>query len=763
MMYRLTTTVVPRACVLAACTMAVLLSVGVARAQLRRGSAHDVMPVDDAGVVVSDVAVSREAFADMPDLPAELLDMLPERGREAITALLDYFDTMAGHDDNMDLSIRGNLFGSSPSAAEIGQAVATPIGKEAARLRLQQFRRLQGKARAEGPIRVIAEFDVPNIRVLTQAAIAARAGNVAAAADVQLRQAIQTIVQQEVGRLAGTAHRVLRTYDSIPFVALEASDAALVTLERSPAVLGITEDHLSPPMLNNSTGQIGADEAWDMGFEGTGQAVAILDSGVRTSHQMFAGKTIIQACFATAASGTGGDCPNGLASDTTSGDAARPYPNNFAGYDHGTHVAGIACGSAPDPGLNLRGRDLWKAQGLFGVARDADLVAVQVFHKRENSTSCGTPLPSDCVLSFSSDQAAALDFLFSIRNNINIAAANMSLGGGKYSDQTACDNDNSAVKTAIDNLRGVGTATVIASGNDGFCDGVSSPGCISSAVAVGAVDGSDGEASFSNFLGSLLELYAPGSQIRSAVASGDSDYGKKSGTSMATPHVCGAWAVMKESSPGASVDAVLQALQNTGASISGRCTGTPSQKRIQLDAAVFMHNGRLSSNGSGEVEADLFWTSVPGGFFSTRQFLDVAPHTVRDFYPRFVDIPVLTIELAIRNETGAAWSGYQIDLLGSDFVGLNRGSFRGPAARDIDPVVENLGFSDGDILFLDDRGEAGEISLAGSSIERHGENATLTIRFDDPVDPGEAFLLAYFVRDVGYRDVYFTLISTPIE
>jgi len=478
---------------------------------------------------------------------------------------------------------------------------------------------------------------------------------------------------------------------------------------------------------------------------------------VLASHEAFTGKDIVQACYATSNSGVGGDCPNGSNVDTTSANAAQPYPSDYEGYDHGTHVADIACGSDPN-GTNLTDGGLQPNNGIWGVAPNAGLIAVQVFHKVDSRTTCRTS--DKCLLASSSDYIAAMNYIYSLRNTYSISSINMSLGGGRYTSQATCDSNNSATKSAIDTLRSVGIATVIASGNDGYCGAISSPGCISSAIAVGAVDSHDNEASFSNFEDSMLELYAPGVQIKAAVASGDNAYGRKSGTSMATPHVTGAWAVMKQNSPSASVDAVLAALQQSGKTVSGRCTSAPSAKRIQINNAFFRHNGRPATLGSGEVAADFYWAGVPGAFVSARRLYEVAPHEIRYFYETYVEPPVLTLEYAIRNDTSVSWSGYQMQLFGADFIGLDGGDRQGPQARADNPVVPDTGFANGDILFMT---RHGRITVADSWIERDGDNATLTVMFSEPVDPGESFMLAYFVDDVGMRDKSFEMISTPLE
>ena len=114
---------------------------------------------------------------------------------------------------------------------------------------------------------------------------------------------------------------------------------------------------------------------------------------------------------------------------------------------------------------------------------------------------------------------------------------------------------------AIDLLRSAGIATVIASGNNGWTDSISAPACISTAIAVGSTTKADAISSFSN-MGPQVHLLAPGSSINSSVPG--NQFGVASGTSMAAPHVAGAWAIMKQKKPAATVSGVLEAFQNTG-------------------------------------------------------------------------------------------------------------------------------------------------------------------------------------------------------
>ena len=81
---------------------------------------------------------------------------------------------------------------------------------------------------------------------------------------------------------------------------------------------------------------------------------------------------------------------------------------------------------------------------------------------RFNASDCGG---SPCVSAWDSDILAGLNYVYWLRGSYHIASVNMSLGGGSYS--SFCDSITTAVKNAIDLLRGAGIATAIATGNNG--------------------------------------------------------------------------------------------------------------------------------------------------------------------------------------------------------------------------------------------------------------------------------------------------------
>jgi subtilisin family serine protease len=368
--------------------------------------------------------------------------------------------------------------------------------------------------------------------------------------------------------LQGTSHKIRREFRIVPYVALEIDAEGLALLEAAGLdVESIYEDRVATASLAESIPQIEGDVALQSGLNGSGSVVAIVDSGVDKAHPFLAGKVINEACYALSESGIGGDCPNGQATQVTDG---AGVPCTFASNScrHGTHVAGIAAGSGSN---------------FSGVAPGASLIAIQVFH---SSTICGAFEGTPCARAYGSDIVAALERVYELRDQYPIASVNLSLGAGAASSN--CDADFPEFLDVMDNLKAAGIATVVASGNGGYADAISWPACISTAVSVGAVDENDSVASFSN-VSQDLDLFAPGTAIDSSVPGGG--FASFNGTSMAAPHVAGAWAVLEQANPAATVDDNLGLLEITGRPvIDFRGVSNITKPRIRLSGAAGIEN-----------------------------------------------------------------------------------------------------------------------------------------------------------------------------
>jgi len=253
---------------------------------------------------------------------------------------------------------------------------------------------------------------------------------------------------------------------------------------------------------------INADDVWNLGYDGTGVLVAILDTGVDDDHIELSDNVVATANFI-----------GGPKSDQDG---------------HGTHVSGI---------VTANGVYQIDSNYATGVAPGADIIVGKV---------CG---PGGC---YESDIMAGIEWAVSQGAKV----LSLSLGGGNYGSH--CDSDMLAAK--VNWAVSQGLVVTVSSGNDGA--GVSSPACASGAIAVGSVDKSDVRAGSSNY-GSALDIVAPGVSILSTYscdAVGDCKnywYAYMSGTSMAAPHVAGAAALILEKNPGYTVDDVKQALYTT--------------------------------------------------------------------------------------------------------------------------------------------------------------------------------------------------------
>ena len=412
------------------------------------------------------------------------------------------------------------------------------------------------QARTSGKTRVIVGVDVsftPEPALATATAV------------LNQRASISRAQSAVLARTLGVNPSSIRRFSYVPFLAMEVDEGDLQALAASPDVKDIEIDARARPTLVESTQLVGATRAWAAGYTGTGWTVAVLDTGIDKTHPFLNGKVVSEACYSTTSSQSTSVCPGGTSSSTEIG-SGTPCP--MAECRHGTHIAGIAAGNG---------------SAFSGVARDASLISVQVFSSFFTSADCGDTLP--CALSFTSDQILGLERVYALRNVYNIAAVNMSLGGQAFT--SPCDTAFSSTKAIIDQLRAANIATVIASGNSGFINALSAPACISTAISVASTtDGTFGPADLvSNFSNTnqYLSLFAPGETILSSVPGGG--FANLSGTSMAAPHVAGAWAVIKSKKSSASVTEILNALINTGTPVLDAANGV-TKPRINVDLAL---------------------------------------------------------------------------------------------------------------------------------------------------------------------------------
>jgi len=375
-------------------------------------------------------------------------------------------------------------------------------------------------------------------------------------------RAVDSAHRRMIDRLAKSS-RSLSRFESLPLVGMVADASDLTALRANPDVVSVFEDFQLDASLAESVTITGANATHVQGYSGAGQTIAVLDTGFDGSHPDLSGKLVAEACFSTEweEKQIATACPNGRTEQYGQGAAASC---SGEGCDHGTHVAGIAAGRR-------------------GIARDASVMAVQVFSLNGSASGCarfGKRAP--CTTAWAVDILRGLDYVAGLADKLNVAAVNLSLGSGASA--RTCDDDAGMEEfnEAFSRLRKAGAVTIAASGNSWDSDGISFPSCLSGTVSVGATDKSDQVAAFSNSAG-ILDLLAPGVGIESAVPG--KTRASKDGTSMAAPHVAGAWTVLRQAMPNADTADVYDALVTTGEPVTDYRNGV-TRARIRIDRAL---------------------------------------------------------------------------------------------------------------------------------------------------------------------------------
>jgi hypothetical protein len=403
-----------------------------------------------------------------------------------------------------------------------------------------------------GTARIIVRLDVPFTPegYLSEAQIQAQRQQIANT-QTQFETTLETTLDSMGGAIddasggSGTA-RVdveVRTFASVPLVALEVDGQTLLAMRQDDSIKNI---HLNTPdfaNLNSSLGAIGADVVHQKGYQGKGQVIAIMDSGI--THPTLEDKIVAEGCFSTtnAPATASSICPPDLKEfDEGTG---RACDSAVSRCEHGTNVGLVAAATAPQ----------------------AKLAAMQIYTEFADEFMC-IGLQEPCARSYQDDQIAALGHLMELKKEgLNLTVVNLSLND-REKQIGSCDDDPR--KEIIDNLLSYGVVTVVSAGNQDYQDGVSAPACISSVVAVGATDSQGNIANFSNH-GGEIDLLAPGVMtIHDQFVEG---------TSFAAPMVAGSYAVLKAAHPNKGINEILAMLKNTGQKVDG----TPL---IQLDAAL---------------------------------------------------------------------------------------------------------------------------------------------------------------------------------
>lgn len=303
--------------------------------------------------------------------------------------------------------------------------------------------------------------------------------------------------------------------------------------------------------LKESVPQVGAPRAWADGYDGKGTTVAVLDTGIDADHPDVKDRVLDARSFVP---GEEVDDKNG----------------------HGTHVASTVAGSgAASQGVNKgvapgAGLIIGKVLGDDGYGSDSGIVEAMEWAKAEGA---------DVV--------------------------SMSLGS------SIPDDGTDPMSQAVDALSADGGPLfVIAAGNAYGAGTIGSPGSAAKALTVAAVDKQDRRADFSS-MGPLVrsqglkpDLSAPGVDINAAasqsVPGANGMYRSMSGTSMATPHVAGAAAILKQRHPDSSGQRIKDALMSTSEELPGHTPYEQGTGRLDVKAAL---DTTIEATGSVPVAA----------------------------------------------------------------------------------------------------------------------------------------------------------------
>ncbi|MBH0237861.1 S8 family serine peptidase [Methylobrevis albus] len=350
-----------------------------------------------------------------------------------------------------------------------------------------------------------------------------------------------------------------------PRFATKLTTAEIKALATDPRVVAINYDVPVFKDLTQSIPQIQANTLQSAGGTGSGRTVAIIDDGAQRSHPFLGNRHIAaaEACFIAGTTG----CPNGTGEQIGAG-AAEAKP----GQSHGTHVAGIAIG-----------RNTLAGNPRLGVARAARYIPINVFG----------PFSGTAFSNLDRAFEHVEDLVLTNNNTHRIASVNMSIGGGGSSGQ--CDDNFPNTKAILTRLRNRDVPVMISAGNGGGNDFMGAPGCISTAISVSSVSKTSVPSTFTD-INETTDLFAPGGEFGDCIVSSvqTNSYAAFCGTSMASPHVAGAFAALKQLFPAAKAPQILAALQQTGQLIQDTIHKKPL---IKLERArLFLLNPVPPSN-----------------------------------------------------------------------------------------------------------------------------------------------------------------------
>ena len=421
-----------------------------------------------------------------------------------------------------------------------------------------------------------------------------------------LRKTVEKVRSNVIGSLDPGKVRITNTYVYIFGFSAEVNPEGLKQLTEIDEVISINKDRLIKAHMAQGIPLINAAGVRNM-YSGSGIAVAICDTGIDTSHPMLGG----------------GGFPNSkvIGGYDTGDDDDDPRPDPVYGNAHGTCCAGIAAGDIGSAG-----------DYIGGVAPGARLYALKI--SRGND---GTAWDGDMIEAWDWCVTHQYD---DINNPIMVIST--SFGGGYNAGY--CDSANPVLTEAAVNAVAAGISIFASSGNDGYCDGMGAPACVSSVISVGAVyDANIGPVNFANCSDSstspdlvtcysnsagFLDIFAASNNAYTTDIAGTGGYATRDyipyfgGTSAASPYAAGAAACLQSAAKAINgifltPSEVKSLLTSNGDPVTDAKCGNISitKPRVNLAAAVDALGNEVPLDEALDNTALAWSTSGDAGWF----------------------------------------------------------------------------------------------------------------------------------------------------
>ena len=371
----------------------------------------------------------------------------------------------------------------------------------------------------------------------------------------ETREAFKQAIAER--RVAGKPLIFDYEFETIGVIGLNITREELEQLRNNPAVEYIAPQKERQISLAQSIPIIGADDVINLSVNGTnitgaGQVICVIDTGIQLDHEAFTNKVV------------GGY------------DFVNNDNNPSDDHGHGSHVSGTAAGNKTS------------ATRVIGVAPDALIMPLKVCN---SGGSCAD-----------ANILRGVEACINNATNYNITAISGSLGGGGPYTASSCSSDplNSSLEPLFTTALSLGIIPVFASGNNGFTTGIGYPACSLQVISVGRTEKDDTIASSSNRGGDRLDVYAPGGSILASYFGSSTATTTMSGTSMSTPHVSGAVALIqynqrRQGLPSLNLSSIRALLNSTGKNIGS------TSYRVDVFNAILKLNLNLTVNISTQA------------------------------------------------------------------------------------------------------------------------------------------------------------------